>query len=405
MTASREFQEHLQAGQITEAIALVISQLVELDVTTELAATETHPPSSLSTKISLLTGQITTAIHPDLLSRESSQQILNFHTAQITATNEVVRDHLHSLRNLLQILGGAAVPIATKVGINSVPDPIIPIPVQVVDRIPDEPNIADFPIDISNDLSIVSELPLPLPPAEMAEPSAPISASIDPPPVSVVDVDKAEISSIADEFQHIENLLRNSDRPKTENGSRAWAGMAAAVAQAGSPKLDEANTIPNKFDQVLKSAGVKEKEDAANNPFISGALAADEPENDQHSSINNSDDIGLNPEWNEWLLEEDAILAELSQVSEEVIKDKIPEWDEQWLTRSDEQPVTTEEDWESFIPEYVDFDAPVQQGQANVQRFRQNLVNDPQLMSELLAELDDIERLNKDEQSRLSGND
>jgi hypothetical protein len=294
----------------------------------------------------------------------------------------------------------AVPPIAT----NLVTDSNNQVAALVVDQIADQPNVVDVPTDISNDLSIVSELSLPLPPVEIAtaEASAPIAiaANIVSPPVSIVDVDKAEISSIADEFQHIENLLRNSDRPKTENGSRAWAGMAAAVAQAGSPKLDEANTIPNKFDQVLKSAGVKEKEDAANNPFVSGALAADEPENGQHSPINNSDDVGLNPEWNEWLLEEDAILAELSQVSEEVVKDKVPEWDEQWFTRSDEPPVATEEDWESFIPEYVDFDAPVHQGQANVQRFRQNLVNDPQLMSELLAELDDIERLNKDEQSK-----
>ena len=100
MTASKEFQEHLQAGQMAEAIALVISQLVELDVTTELAATETHPSSRLSTKISLLTGKITTAVNPDLLSREFSRQILDFHTAQITATNEVVCDHLHSLLSL-----------------------------------------------------------------------------------------------------------------------------------------------------------------------------------------------------------------------------------------------------------------------------------------------------------------
>jgi hypothetical protein len=403
MTASREFQDNLQAGQMAEAIASVISQLVELNVTTELAATETHPPSSLSTKISLLTGQITTAIHPDLLSRESSGQILAFHTAQITATNEVVRDHLHSLRELLQILGGVVPLIAT----NSLPNPTIPIPAQIVEQIAEEPNVVEVPVDISHDLSIAAELSLPLPPVEMAiaEISAPIAANVDPPLASVIDADKAEISSIADEFLHIENLLRNSDRPKTENGSRASAGMAAAVAQAGSPKLDEANTIPNKFDQVLKSAGVKEKEDAANNPFVSGALAADEPPNVPPAvHADYSDEFGLSKEWNEWLLEEDAILAELSQVNEEVTKDKIPEWDEQWLNRSDEPPLASE-DWENFIPEYVDFDAPIHQGQANVQRFRQNLVNDPQLMSELLAELDDIERLNKEEQSKLSSND
>jgi hypothetical protein len=112
----------------------------------------------------------------------------------------------------------------------------------------------------------------------------------------------------------------------------------------------------------------------------------------------NSQEVELesDPEWDEWLLEEDAILSELSLASEEVAKDKIPDWDEQWFA----QPSTKKnavEDWEQFIPEYVDLDAPAHRGQANVERFRQNLVNDPQLMSELLAELDDIEKLNQDE--------
>ncbi len=357
MTASKEFQEHLQAGQISQAIALVVGKLVELDVTTDLAATDTSPQTSLSTKISLLTGKISTEVNPELLSRESSQQILDFHTAQITATNKVVRDHLHSLRELLQILGGV------------IPPSIIASDDQTVsvsNQIADQQNTTDL------SLSTVPEIILP--PADLT------------PSVQV------KISNIADdEFQHIEKLLQYSNNKKTEHGSRAAAGMAAAVAQAGSPKLDEASSIPNKFDQVLKSAGVKEKEDAANNPFTSAPQVAKEPDNTRQPAISN---YHLDEEWDEWLLEEDAILSELSQVSEEVTRDKIPDWNEHWLNRSNEQQAAAE-DWESFIPEYVDLDAPAHQGQANVERFRQNLVNDPQLMSELLAELDDIERLNK----------
>lgn len=372
MTASKEFQEHLQAEQISQAIALVVGKLVELDVTTDLAATNTSPQTSLSTKISLLTGKITTEVNPELLSRESAQQILDFHTAQITATNKVVRDHLHSLRELLQILRGVIPP-----SIITSDNP----PVPVFDQIADQQNITD------SDLSTVSEIllpPLPPPVEQPATPPADLTPSV-----------LAKISNIADdEFQHIEKLLQYSDSKKTENGSRAAAGMAAAVAQAGSPKLDEANSIPNKFDQVLKSAGVKEKEDAANNPFTSAPQVAKEPDNIRQPATSN---YHLDEEWDEWLLEEDAILSELSQVSEEVTRDKIPDWNEHWLNRSIEPKVATE-DWESFIPEYVDLDA--HQGQANVERFRQNLVNDPQLMSELLAELDDIEKLNKDERPK-----
>jgi hypothetical protein len=128
MTASKEFQEHLQAGQISEAIALVVGQLVELDVTTNLAATDVRPPTSLRTQISLITGKISTEVNPELLSRESAQQLLDFHTAQITATNAVVRDHLHSLRELLQILQA---PLVTTTAIDPpslVVTPVMPAP-------------------------------------------------------------------------------------------------------------------------------------------------------------------------------------------------------------------------------------------------------------------------------------
>ncbi len=372
MTASREFQEHLQAGQISQAIALVVGKLVELDVTTDLAATDTSPQTSLSTKISLLTGKITTEVNPELLSRESSQQILDFHTAQITATNKVVRDHLHSLRELLQILGGVIPPIIITSDDSTVP---------VFDHIADQQNTTDL------SLPTVSEILLPPPPPLVVQPATP--------PADITSSVPVKIPNIADdEFQHIEKLLQYSDSKKNENVSRTAAGMAATVAQAGSPTLDEASSIPNKFDQVLKSAGVKEKEDAANNPFTSAPQTTKKSDNIRQPATSN---YHLDEEWDEWLLEENAILSELSQVSEEVTRDKIPDWNEHWLNRSIEQKAATE-DWESFIPEYVHLDA--HQGQVNVERFRQNLVNDPQLMSELLAELDDIEKLNKDEQPK-----
>ncbi len=348
MTVTREFQEHLQAGQISEAVSLILGQLVELDVTTDLAATSSAPPSSLRTQISLLTGKITTEVHPELLSRDSAQQLLDFHTAQITATNTVVRDHLQSLRELLQILGG--VTTATP----AIPSPTTPLAKQTSPPAPQP--------------TTVSEIPPPPPPPEIL-----LEQSVQLPNGSraalPVAVQKAKI--LPDQV------------------FRSAAGMAAAVAQAGSPKLDEANTIPNKFDQVLKSAGVKEKEDAANNPFLSNPPLA-QVTLDPLPEIDESDQ-----EWDEWLLEEDAILSELSQASQEVVKDKLSGWDEQQFNY-DPQQKSVMEDWESFIPEYVDLDAPTPQGNTNVERFRQNLVNDPQLMSELLAELDDIEQSSKD---------
>jgi hypothetical protein len=351
MTASKEFQEHLQAGQISDAIALVVGQLVELDVTTNLAATDVRPPTSLRTQISLITGKISTEVNPELLSRESAQQLLDFHTAQITATNAVVRDHLHSLRELLQIL---QVPLLTPAAIDS--PSLVAVPAMVA------------PAVINSDIEYPVATALPAPAAE------PVVST--PEPLAAVPTPTGAL--------------------KTGMGLAA-GGMAAAVAQAGSPKFDEADTIPNKFEQVLKSAGVKEE--AGNHPFAvtpTPPLVASAPTTPPSVVPSQEVELESDPEWDEWLLEEDAILSELSLASEEVAKDKIPDWDEQWFAQPSSKK-NAAEDWEQFIPEYVDLDAPAHRGQANVERFRQNLVNDPQLMSELLAELDDIEKLNQDE--------
>ncbi len=328
MTASQEFQE--STGQIAAAIALVIGKLVELDVTTDLSATDTIPKTSLRTHISLLTGQITTEVNPELLSRDSSQQLLAFHTAQIVATNEVVRDHLHSLRELLQILNGVMPPMTPET--TELPTTPIVMPMSPTETVP------------------VPTIPAPV----VVHSSAKLVAGL---------------SAI---------------------------GMVAAAAQAGSPQLNEADLLPNKFDQVLKSAGVKE--DAGNNPFMSAGQISTEPDIKQLTTPSHEAQNfpGSDEEWDKWLIEEDEILSELSQASAEVAKDKIPNWDEQWFS-SPQKLKDTSADWEQFIPEYVDLDAPAHRGQANVERFRQNLVNDPQLMSELLAELDDIEKLSKDE--------
>ncbi len=359
MTVTKEFQQRLQNGQIAKAVSLVISQLVELDVTTDLAATSSAPPSSLRTQISLLTGKITTEVHPELLSRDSAQQLLDFHTAQITATHTVVREHLQSLRDLLQILGKVQ-PTTT---IADVVNPTLPM--------------VEKPSSPAAKPTTVSEIPPPPPPPEiLLEQSAQFSRSNS--------VSSAESADVQGSPAATDQMLRSA------------AGMLAAVAQAGSPKLEEANTIPNKFDQVLKSAGVKEKEDAANNPFLADltvATAVTQPVAGSGQTFPGLEESDR--EWDEWLLEEDAILSELSQASQEVARDKIPDWDEQQFSYSP-QPKSVVEDWESFIPEYVDLDAPTYQGNTNVERFRQNLVNDPQLMSELLAELDDIEQSNQD---------
>jgi len=350
------------------------------------------------------------------------------------ATNQAVQGHLRSLQELLPLLDKTAAAIQTltpseiqssikaTLAVEKITDsttPPIATPTTSTDVSPpivrlSEPSTSEpsgsavlltpaasaAPVDSPTVEPLTFGVqPAPTTPTELESIAPPISEpltfgtqQVTTIPVELEPIASEPLSSVAQPVTPVE--LAN---PPVNN--LISSGMAATVAQAGSPQLDEADSIPNKFDQVLKSVGIKD--DADDNPFLSAPPPSTKPlvpinDIDVAQLLNESDE-----EWDEWLLEEDALLSELSQASQEVAKDKIPDWDENWFAQPDSgvrgKTPSTGEDWEQFIPEYTDMDIPTNKGQANVERFRQNLVNDPQLMNELLAELDDIERLNKDD--------
>jgi hypothetical protein len=443
MTANSEFQASLQAGKVNEAIAQVISRLVELDIVTVLPATEgSAGQNTLSTKVNLLTGKITNEIGAEFLQNKSYAKFLNFHTAQIDATSQMVREQLHGLQALIRAdaqanangntsgvelppLPKLAKPIATietpKASTDTMPVQAPPIDLPAPNP---EPPVMVSPVSaeatkvVPNTALAAPEVPpveavtladaldkAAAPQTPPANPSAPIVATVErisPSPVS-------------------EPQLPSPAIPNPATTIVTVSAVSAAIAQAGSPDLSEASAIPNKLDQAMRSAGVKPEVEDQQHPFDSepvspqvvgdglagsryrvragSSVEIQAPEGLDHPSANLDRELidllnDPNEQWDEWLLEEDTILSELSQVSQDATKAKIPDLEDDWFA----QPVSRGEDsgmddWEKFIPEYTDPNSATNKGQANVERFRQNLVNDPQLMNELLAELDDIEHL------------
>jgi hypothetical protein len=517
MNLNQEFHEHLQAGRLTEAISLVIGQLVELKITTKANSGRLH------TTVDLLNGQITNTVDPAFFSDKSSQKLLEFHTNQITATSQVVREQLRSLQDLLQALTPPEVPrenirlIAITAGeSDSVPSlakqeiesvnslaaaaPAIisaqtseTLPVDLIEVVPaiKNPSIAkkfdeilipeqlqlEPPVVTAPENSSVSqpatlvtktpehlpisqtELNLPVsqsesqqviktleqPPRSQPEPLVttalenspisqpetlvakivehsamppvtkaseqlqrpepeenfdiaadlePLSAKIAKAPVSISEASRYENRS--------ERVKLPETLPITKPESRAGiaSGLAAALAQTSALDPSEAAAIPNKFDQALRSAGVRSTTEEDAHPFAAKSVAKpiiNQPVIEQPTElIPRRELIDLlresEDDWDEWLLEEDNILSELSDVT----KDKMPDLESHWLSSNTNSSVTAKSspsDWEEFMPEYPEVSAVASKNQANVERFRQNLVNDPQLMSELLAELDDLEEM------------
>jgi hypothetical protein len=512
MNLNQEFHEHLQAGRLTEAISLVVGQLVELKITTKANSGRLH------TTVDLLNGQITNTVDPAFFSDKSSQKLLEFHTNQITATSQVVREQLRSLQDLLQALTPPEVPrenirlIAIAGGesdsVMSLAKPEIEpinslatastvisaqtsetLPVALTEAVPaiKNPSIADNSNEILTPKQPISQ-PEPLvttapessaisqpttlgaktpehPPISPPEPQVakasenllisqpepqvakasenlPISQpepephkvvehlAVSQPPVTKAseqlqisepeeddDITAADLEPLSvktakapvsvSEASRYENRSEHVKLPETppltkpESRAGIASGLAAALAQTSALDPAEAATIPNKFDQALRSAGVRSTTEEDPHPFAANKSVAapiiNQPVIEQPTElIPRRELIDLlresEDDWDEWLLEEDNILSELSDVT----KDKVPDLESHWLSAANNSSVSgnsSPSDWEEFMPEYPEVSAVASRNQANVERFRQNLVNDPQLMSELLAELDDLEEM------------
>jgi hypothetical protein len=417
MTINSEFHANLQAGKVSEAISLLVSQLVEMDIVTALPA-DAKGSHALTTKVDLLSGRIVNEIGSEFVSNPAYAKFLAFHTEQIDATSQLVREQLRGLQGLVEnnrtdiFATKTPVVIDRPASSNTLP---LPLP---------EPAA---PIQKSRITATISPtVPAPEPKAaEPVEPTIPAVAITPPQPAPEEFLDEPKIAELPPEKASapaaitIERITPQAKAKPAEPAppepepivppaaatpvevtvrrEQTVRGVSAAIASAGSPDISEASTIPNRFNQVLKSAGVKEEEDVEN-PFALDTAETAEIEAPHPPANLDRELIDLlndpDEQWDEWLLEDDSIFSELSQASQEATKDKIPEMDDNWFAppaaKSDDGIL---EDWEKFIPEYTEPDPVTSKSQANVERFRQNLVNDPQMMNELLAELDDIEQL------------
>lgn len=114
MISSEEFQQTLQAGKIHQALALLVRDAVELNVTTRLTEDsipncQTSDSAYLHTKINLLTGEIEHEVGKDVVANSNNYlRLQQLHIDQIVASDRIVQSYLDQIKAILTDLSSTS---------------------------------------------------------------------------------------------------------------------------------------------------------------------------------------------------------------------------------------------------------------------------------------------------------
>jgi hypothetical protein len=120
MAKSDDFREHIKTGNITEALALALSQATELKITTwvstgtsEAEIADAKPGNRLQTRINMIAGDIENEIGDQFLGNAPYREIRQFHLEQVALGNQIIKSNLQSLQKLFEVLIALRYPDAT----------------------------------------------------------------------------------------------------------------------------------------------------------------------------------------------------------------------------------------------------------------------------------------------------
>ena len=110
MISSAEFQQTLQSGKIHQALAMLVRDGTELDITTRLTEDsvtdrQTGNTGYLRTKINLLTGEIQNEVSKDILASGNNYlKLQQLHHDRIVASDRIVQGYFSQLKAILASL-------------------------------------------------------------------------------------------------------------------------------------------------------------------------------------------------------------------------------------------------------------------------------------------------------------
>jgi hypothetical protein len=108
MISSAEFQHKLRSGQIYDALALVVQETIELEITTQMNEDPDPDRSAdgeyLRTKINLLTGNIQNEVGKNVVTSPNFLKLQQLHLDQLVVSQQGVRGYLEQIQAILAIL-------------------------------------------------------------------------------------------------------------------------------------------------------------------------------------------------------------------------------------------------------------------------------------------------------------
>ena len=110
MASSDDFKALLKAGNITEALALALSEAVELKFTTwvpsedDVEITQAKPGHRLRTRVNMIEGEVEHEIGEEFIGTGRYRDLKQFHLDQVAEGSKLIQNNLKSLQKLIEVL-------------------------------------------------------------------------------------------------------------------------------------------------------------------------------------------------------------------------------------------------------------------------------------------------------------
>lgn len=119
MASSDDFKTQLKAGNIPEALALALSEAVELKFTTwvpteeDVETSEAKPGHRLRTRINMIEGEVEHEVGEEFIGNGRYRELKQFHLEQVAGGSQLIEDNLKSLQKLFEVLVALRYPETT----------------------------------------------------------------------------------------------------------------------------------------------------------------------------------------------------------------------------------------------------------------------------------------------------
>lgn len=102
---SEAFKAAIRAGNFEEALIIAVGKAVELQITSKVVDQGDRSQTYLQSHLDLVGGKFATEVGQQTLNDTTASALQQFHQAQLSASNRLIRSNLESLQQMFAILG------------------------------------------------------------------------------------------------------------------------------------------------------------------------------------------------------------------------------------------------------------------------------------------------------------